>query len=235
MIAQAGKSSARRRRTRLTPERISVFVLFALGSLLVLALAHTPDYGRSIVRGPMTPGHETVPCLQCHAIAPGTMRQQAQANVWYWIGLRKTPAAFGHQPVSSASCIGCHSRANDRHPTFRFREPRFFTVNQTLDAKSCLSCHAEHGGRRVSSNAEFCQLCHSNLNPRIDPIKPAHAELVKAERWNTCLGCHDFHGNHPVKAPTVIEEAHDLAAVLSYLGNGPDPYSQTKIHKAKQP
>ena len=163
------------------------------------------------------------------------MRQQVQANLRFWLGLRRTPAIFGHEPVNSTPCIECHKRENDRHPTFRFREPRFTNVNQTLDAKSCLSCHAEHQGTRVSSGGEFCQLCHGDLKPRTDPISPSHIQLVKDQQWNTCLTCHDFHGNHPVKAPVSFDDAHALADVRDYLASGRDPYSVIKIHGAKQP
>jgi hypothetical protein len=235
MTANSTEPRARRPKSNLTPERLSLFTLFVMGSLIVLALAYAPDYGRSVVHGPMTPGHEAMACTHCHAAAPGTMRQQAQANVRYWLGLRKTPVSFGHEPVTSAACLTCHARENDRHPTFRFREPRFAAANQSLDARSCLSCHAEHRNQRMTANAEFCQLCHQDLKPRIDPINPGHAQLVQDAKWETCLTCHDFHGNHPVKAPVAHDAAHDLAAVRSYLADGPDPYSKARIHEAKQP
>lgn len=213
-----------------------MFVALAAGAFLVAALAYAPNYGRSVVRGAMTPGHEGVPCVRCHALAPGTMRQQVQANVRHWLGLRRVGASFGHEPVSSKPCLDCHGRDSDRHPIHRFREPRFAAVTRMLDARSCLSCHAEHIGRRLSMrDGEFCKLCHGGLKPRVDPITPSHHELVTGARWGTCLTCHDFHGNHPVKPPARFELAHDGGAVRAYLASGPDPYSAAKIHKAKQP
>jgi hypothetical protein len=222
-------------RLRLTPERRCALILLATGLLLVAALGSAPDYARSIVRGPMTPGHEAIACTRCHVPAPGTARQQIQANLRHWLGLRQASASFGHEPVTSKSCLDCHGRDHDRHPTFRFREPRFAGVLATLDARSCLSCHAEHRGRRVSNDAGFCRLCHGDLKPRSDPITPSHVELVMGARWDTCLTCHDFHGNHPVKTPVRFEEAHDVAAVRAYLAAGPDPYSTGRIRRAKQP
>ncbi|MBX9591322.1 MAG: hypothetical protein K2X43_18700 [Hyphomonadaceae bacterium] len=230
------RQTAQRRRRALTPERRTASILLAGSTLIALALAYAPDYGRSIVHGPMTPGHEHIACVRCHAVAPGSMRQQAQANVRYWLGLRRTGASFGHEPVTSKPCLDCHARENDRHPIHRFREPRFLLVTRTLDTRSCLSCHAEHRGVRLTvANGEFCQLCHHDLKPRVDPITPSHPQLVAERRWTTCLTCHDFHGNHPVKAPTQLEHAHDAQAIQAYLAAGPDPYSTTKIHGAKRP
>jgi hypothetical protein len=81
------------------------------------------------------------------------MRQQIQANLPHWLGLRQTGASFGHEPLASRHRLDCHSRDKDRHPTFRFREPRFAGVVATPDTRTCLSCHAEHRGRCVSTMA----------------------------------------------------------------------------------
>lgn len=236
MAISPTQTRVRRPQAKLTYGRLTALILFSGGTAVVLALANAPNYGRSIVHGPMMPGHEKIPCVQCHTVASGTMRQQAQANVRYWLGLRRTGASFGHEPVTSKPCLACHARENDRHPVYRFREPRFSSVTRTLDARSCLSCHAEHRGTRLTTaNGEFCQLCHRDLKPRADPIAPSHPQLVADGRWNTCLTCHDFHGNHPVKAPTQFEQALDINAIRAYLADGPDPYSAVKIHGAKQP
>lgn len=210
-------------------------VAAAVGIALVATLMALPDYGRGVVHGPMVPGHETLACTKCHATAPGTMRQQVQANVLHWAGLRASGASFGHEPVSPESCRGCHARDNDRHPSFRFREPRFQTVNRTLDARNCLSCHAEHAAQRVAGDGTFCVACHDGMKARKELIQPTHAELAHDKRWGTCLTCHDFHGNHPVKAPLRFEEAHELGAVRAYLGHGADPYSSKKVQPARDP
>lgn len=207
---------------------------FGIGVALVGLLLGLPNYARSVVPGHMVPGHEGVACVKCHVPAPGSMRQQVQANVMHWVGLRGSGASFGHEPVASASCSGCHAREDDRHPTFRFREPRFTAVNKTLDARNCLTCHSEHKAERVSNDGTFCAACHDGMKARKEVIQPTHADLSATKRWDTCLTCHDFHGNHPVKAPHRFEQAHDLAAVRAYLGSGADPYSPRKKHEARK-
>lgn len=205
---------------------------FAVGAVAVAAASSLPDYGRSLVHGPMVPGHESLACTECHRTAPGTMRQQVQANLLHWAGWRSAGASFGHEAVDAQTCRGCHQRDNDRHPSFRFREPRFQTVNKTLDARDCLTCHSEHGAQRVSNEGTFCGACHDDMKARKEVIQPTHADLSAGKRWETCLTCHDFHGNHAVKAPRRFEEAHDLRAVRAYLGSGADPYATVKIHPA---
>lgn len=224
-----------RRGLNLDGGRRAALAAFALGAALVAGLLALPDHARSVVPGAMVPGHEGLACTKCHAVAPGTMRQQVQANLLHWAGLRRTGASFGHEPVSQGACAGCHARDDDRHPSFRFREPRFTASNRTLDARDCLTCHAEHAGRRVSNDGLFCASCHEGMKARREVIQPAHSELSQTKRWDTCLTCHDFHGNHPVKAPHRFEEARDLAAVRAYLADGPDPYSPRKAHPARDP
>jgi len=235
MSARETVASRPRRGLDLGGGRRAALVSFAFGLALVTGLLALPDHGRSVVPGHMTPGHEGLACAKCHAAAPGTMRQQVQANVLHWAGFRRTGASFGHEPASRASCTGCHARDDDRHPSFRFREPRFTAVNRTLDARDCLTCHAEHTGRRVSNDGLFCASCHEGMQARREVIQPAHAELSRAKRWDSCLTCHDFHGNHPVRAPHRVEEARDLADVRAYLADGPDPYSAQKAHPARDP
>ena len=76
--------------------------------------------------------------------APGTVRQQLQAKVQFWLELRATNAAFGHTPVGNEQCTGCHARDQDSDPVHRFLEPRFFEARAELGAESCVSCHRGH-------------------------------------------------------------------------------------------
>jgi hypothetical protein len=57
-----------------------------------------------------------------------------------------------------------------------------------------------------------------------DTIEPTHALLVASERWETCLSCHDFHGNHIRTTPTRLEDGAAEAAVARYLAGGQDVY-----------
>ena len=64
---------------------------------------------------------------------------------------------------------------------------------------------------------------------------PSHAVLAANKQWDTCLQCHDFHGNHRRVTPKVAAGMIDRAAVDAYLTSGPDPYGTVKTAKAKEP
>ena len=66
-----------------------------------------------------------------------------------------------------------------------------------------------------------------------DPITPSHAELLESDSWETCLQCHDFHGNHIAEVPLNLSEAIETEAILHYLDGGPDPYSDEKNSTAE--
>ena len=57
---------------------------------------------------------------------------------------------------------------------------------------------------------------------------------MKQKRWKTCLGCHDFHGNHRMTVETKLENIINERHIREYFSGGRDPYSPEKIHKAKQ-
>lgn len=203
-------------------------------SFLSITSYLSPDSTSFVAHGPMTPGHENVGCVHCHEKAPGTFRQQVQANVDYLFGWRSTAAEFGYLPANSKQCLSCHERPNERHPIYRFQEPRFETAIKTVDAQSCLGCHSEHEKRRVSVGGEFCSACHEGLKLKNDPVDVPHTLLIADKQWQTCLGCHDFHGNHKHQPPDKLQEAYSVQEILSYLQAGPDPFAPVKIHKAKE-
>lgn len=92
-------------------------LFLALAALLTifvpeLAWVHAPGHANI--------GHEDVICTGCHKPAQGTLRQQLQAKVRYIVGLRQSDVVIGHEPVSNAMCVGCHSRKSDSHPVDRF-------------------------------------------------------------------------------------------------------------------
>ena len=118
--------------------------------LVSLCLLLLPENDRFHVRGPMNTGHEKIKCGSCHKEAPGTLRQQIQANLHFIFAQRNHPADFGHRPVGNENCLFCHERPNDRHPVYRFLEPRFQKTRESLKPQYCISCHAEHHGQRVT-------------------------------------------------------------------------------------
>ena len=187
-----------------------------------------------VATGPIQAGHQDISCQACHTDAPGTVRQQLQANFRYLVGLRVHPVDFGYAKLTSAACIACHERPNERHPIYRFQEPRFEKVLTRLDATSCLACHAEHKDERAFVEPTFCRLCHEDLTLKSDPLDVPHETLIAEQNWQSCLTCHDFHGNHPATVPTRLRDAYPLKSVTDYLANGPSPYGPVKTYEARK-
>lgn len=188
-----------------------------------------------LAHGPMLAAHQGIECSACHVSAPGNTRQQIQAGVRYVAGLRVDPVDFGYQKVNSDQCLTCHDRPNDRHPIYRFQEPRFRDAVQQVAATSCLGCHSEHGDKMVSSGAEFCSACHQDLMLKADPIEISHVTLIKQKRWGTCMQCHDFHGNHQYSVPTQMGHGLEVTQIQGYLAGGADPFGGFKSYPGIMP
>ncbi len=204
-----------------------------LGAFCLLAFAINPQV-QAVARGPANPGHEPLGCAACHDAAPGTLRQQLQAAVSYIVGRRTQPAVIGHLPVSNATCLDCHSRSDDHHPSYRFLEARFAQARELVGAHECISCHREHSGRRVQGDGRFCVACHEDVELECEPISPTHRELAARGRWDTCLRCHDFHGNHDQVLPERLDEGVELQAVEDYLSDGEAIYGPPRTKAASE-
>jgi hypothetical protein len=179
-------------------------------------------------------GHEQLKCVACHVETPASTRQVFQAKAKHALGLRETGAAMGMQPVTSATCVQCHANPDDRHAPHRFLEPRFEQARAETGAQQCISCHREHSAVRVTApTAGYCVSCHQELKVQDDKASPTHEHLVAQKRWNTCLQCHDYHGNHRWSAPLRLQDANTLEVLHKYLRDGPSPYGST-IVKARQ-
>lgn len=184
--------------------------------------------------GPANSGHEKLACGDCHRPASGTVRQQIQANVQYWLGRRQHDAYFRFKPVSNADCLDCHDRPDDRHPVQRFKEPRFAEARAKLHPESCMSCHLEHQHVRVTqADTGYCRNCHAEFSLKHDPINIPHQTLAKQQRWETCLGCHDFHGNHQGDVPKDLALAIPADKIRAYFQGADSPYGSVK-HQAKE-
>lgn len=206
--------------------------LSLVGIFIVIIQTESRQY--NLAPGPMNTGHEALVCEECHQESKGSFRQQLQANIHYWLGERKTTVAFGYNPVSNKDCTACHRRPKDRHPVYRFMEPKYKEVRQAIQAHTCNACHQEHRGLRVTLNPQFCSHCHKKLVLKKDPLDTTHKQLVKQKRWNTCLGCHDFHGNYQYAVPEKLREAKSSGVITQYLQGGESPYGQNKRYKAKK-
>ena len=203
-----------------------------LGAGMILAVG---QHG-AMEKGNLIAGHTELACVDCHKEQPGTLRQEIQANLKYALGQRETFVPIGYHAADTATCLDCHTRKNDRHPVYRFQEPRFTQAVAQIDARDCLSCHTEHEGQRVSlDDTGFCVACHTDLTLKSDPLNIPHTTLIAQKDWNSCLGCHDFHGNHAYTVPTHTQDQFSAQDIADYLGAGPDPYAPSKIEKGKSP
>lgn len=187
-----------------------------------------------LAHGPIQTGHETISCAGCHLPGEGTTRQQIQAKLHYVFGLREDNVEFGRMAVTSDACLDCHARPNERHPIYRFREPRFIEALQSVQADTCLGCHSEHHDRRVDVGLEICIACHDDLSLKNDPLDVAHADLVAREEWDSCMGCHDFHGNHGFKPPASLASRIPGPVIEAYFTTGASPYGTRKTFEAKE-
>lgn len=170
-----------------------VAVVFLAGVLI-------PPHNQFIAPGQMNIGHEKLKCSDCHRDGLGTARQQLQAKLQFWLKKRQSDVSFGYKAVSNETCLDCHSRPYDRHPSHRFFEPKFEQARRETNAQMCTACHADHKGVRIAlTDTGFCRSCHKDTVVKKDPLDTPHKELFAANKWGTCLGCHDFHGNHDME------------------------------------
>lgn len=224
------KTNAPRRRSI---RRLAYAAGLAASFLPLLLLA--PALADFVPNNAHNPGHAELACSDCHREAPGSFRQQVQAKARHLLGLRAADVEFGMRPVDNAACIGCHDNPDDRHPAHRFLEPRFEAARRTIAPEQCVSCHREHTGTRISqTDAGFCVACHSDMAMKNDPVRPTHEALIKDQRWETCLTCHDFHGNHGHDPPHDLKDALTPDVVAAYLDTAASPYGETVV-KARQP
>ncbi|MDO6731119.1 hypothetical protein Q4577_13880 [Marinovum sp. 2_MG-2023] len=213
--------------------RLSAFIVAVPVALLGAVGIWSEPANHWMAHGPIQSGHAEVSCRGCHVESPGTTRQQIQAKLAYVMGRREEPADFGRSEVTSDQCLDCHQRPNERHPIYRFREPRFIEALQQVEADSCLGCHTEHAAARVSSDTRICSACHSDLKLANDPVNVPHITLIKNEKWGTCLGCHDFHGNHSYEPPTHVRDLIPEPEIRAFFGQGPSPYGPFKMFEGK--
>lgn len=223
---------------RVTGPRKRQFRAYLFGAGLGLAaflLLILPQFDALHARGPMNTGHDSVRCASCHKPAPGSPRQQIQANMHYVLGKREATADFIHSTVGNEQCLKCHERPNDRHPVYRFLEPRFAKAREKISPQSCVSCHNEHRGRRVTlGTIDYCRHCHEKTKLRKDPLDISHADLIALKQWDTCLGCHDFHGNHIMKTARTVEAAVSPNKILAYFRGEASPYGNKVRYPAKK-
>lgn len=204
--------------------RIGIGAGLALGAL-ALAWLGCPANAQLHAPGPMNAGHAELACADCHREAPGSVRQQLQNAAHVWLGGDGAPVDVGYRAVDNAACVACHDRPDDTHPSFRFLEPRFAVVRAELAPERCVACHREHAGSRVTlGDPGFCRQCHDPIEVERDPLDVPHRTLVADGRWDSCLGCHDYHGNHAMTAPRRLADAIAPVRILAYFTGDASPY-----------
>lgn len=217
--------------------RAELVTVFLLAAALMSGMWWVPPGKGFKALGPMNTSHKQLDCGACHKDAPGTFRQQVGHNARSLFGMHDAGwAPVGLAPVDNAVCIDCHNRPNDRHPVSRFKETRFAEQRETLGPHECNNCHGEHRDQRVAMvEPGFCVNCHQDTEVMYDTAEPSHAELIEQDAWETCLQCHDFHGNHLHEAPRKLADGIPQQTILDYLKGGVDPYGSDKTFTAEYP
>lgn len=216
--------------------RIGIGAGVVLGAAVVVVL-NAPGCETFHAPGPMNTKHEQLACSGCHREAPGTVRQQLQTVAYAGIalGAAETPVDVGYRAVTNTDCLSCHDQTDDRHPVFRFLEPRFAAVRERLHPEQCAACHREHAGVRVTIvERTYCRHCHDTIALEQDPLDITHRELVATQRWDSCLGCHDYHGNHASKPPRRLRDAIPEGRIQTYFDGGPSPYGEPNRRASAQ-
>lgn len=221
--------------TRNVKLRLATYIVALLVALIIAWNLFAPANAGHLMPGEFNPGHEALDCADCHTPEQGTARQQMQAVTSHAMGWRESDVNFGSSPVSNSQCVDCHDRPNDRHAVARFLEPKYSEARAELAPQLCSSCHLEHSAKRVSwPDGEYCQQCHEDTKLNQDPVMPSHQTLVENNQWETCLQCHDYHGNHQFEEPQTLGDAFSLESVADYMNSGPPPYGDDIQFKAKK-
>lgn len=77
-----------------------------------------------------------------------------------------------------------------------------------------------------------CKVCHQKLVIKKDPLDISHSQLIKEKKWSSCLGCHDFHGNHKTKSSESIKKIFTQDQINKYFDGSISPYGKEKFYKA---
>ena len=200
-------------------------VVAAIGALVLLLPGREPWH----MAGPHNTGHDNLECGDCHTPAPGNFAGQAFNSLMHAVGLSDSEAYFIYQPAGNDQCLACHDYPDNRHPVDDFLEPEFAEAREAAGVQFCKSCHQEHLGVRVSASLRVRQHCHQDVELDDDPVDIPHTTLISDGRWETCLGCHDFHGNHDREVPTMISQALTEEQIQQYLDGGKSPYGFRRL------
>ncbi len=214
---------------KVTREQLMAYGLGLIITAIAVVMLLRPGNESWHAAGPQNIGHSNVECNECHTPAEGSTVGQAFTNIMYAVGLSNSETYFVYRPAGNEQCLACHENPDDRHPVAKFMKPKFAKARQAAGVQFCVSCHQEHLGVRVSVTMRVCQNCHKDIPVDDDPIDVPHTTLIADERWETCLGCHDFHGNHDRQAPKMMSQLLTEEQIQEYLDGGKSPYGYRRL------
>ena len=117
---------------------------------------------------------------------------------------------FADEDEMQSVCTDCHGdelkQADDSHPIKKFTDPRNAERAEILDARYCITCHAEHVPDRtrvmgVTLADDFCVLCHQEVGDE----RASHKDLS----FDGCsaAGCHNYHDNRALYEDYLVKHA----------------------------
>lgn len=118
---------------------------------------------------------------------------------------------FTNQQVMQEACVSCHGdelqAAQDSHPKSKFTDPRNADRIEIIDARYCISCHAEHQAENtqpmgLTLPGDYCFSCHQE----VAEDRPSHEGLG----FDTCAsaGCHNYHDNLALYEDFLVNNGH---------------------------
>ena len=213
----------------MNPEQQSAYrwgLIVALIGGVLLVIPGSEDWHAA---GPHNTGHTKTDCGECHAPAPGNFAGQALTNMLHVVGIADSATPFIYTPAGNDQCLACHENPDDRHPVAKFMKAEFAAARDAAAVQYCLSCHQQHLGVRVTVTPRVCRNCHEETALGDDPVDISHTTLISEQRWETCLGCHDFHGNHERTVPDRMSQALTEEQIRQYFDGGESPYGHRRL------
>lgn len=126
---------------------------------------------------------------------------------------------FGGTEVVQEACVNCHGdelkKADDKHPSSKFDDPRNAMRLELIDAQMCVTCHVEHKPGitqviAVTKPGDFCFHCHNGEGE----MPPDHKDF--AFDGCTAAGCHNYHDNRALYEDFLLKHS-DEGKLLSRM------------------
>jgi len=137
--------------------------------------------------------------------------------------------SYTNETEMQNACTNCHAeelkQVEDSHPKSKFTDPRNADRVAKLDARKCVTCHAEHkpditNAMGVTVPDDVCVVCHQD----IADDRPSH----KGMEFNTCAsaGCHNFHDNKALYEDFLLKHAGEKNVLDTLVRKETDIHSR---------